>query len=305
MAQNMNLNALLHFHVIAKHRSLSLAAKDLHLSAPAVTHSLSNLETSLGEVLCLRNRSGFQLTSAGLSLFQTTQRIFEELEGFSLSRQDEARFDGILGLGLLDHFENELFKSALRKVVTKFPRLKLNVQSYDSDTINQKLIEGEISIGLGIFGKRSPRLNYVNIGTEVLGYYISDQHPLWKRKKVGKDDLFGQKTTWLDNQNRKLSDLEINIFVENRKYKMEIAGFSNNLSGALHILLSGHTVVPLPENYGSFIEKVYPVKRIAVTTKPIVLDQMIAYDPARVSSPATRFLLHEIVKKSDALESSQ
>ncbi len=293
--QNINLNALLHFHTIAKHRSLSLAAKDLYLSAPAMTHSLNNLEAALEEKLCLRSRSAFQLTTSGARLYQTTQKIFLELEGFAQSQSDENQFSGILSIGILDHFQNEKFELALRKVVQKFPSLKLNLQSYDSDTINRLLLEGEISIGLGIFSQRSARLKYQKIGQEVLRYYISDKHPLWKKKKIYKEDLFGQKTTWLDNQNRKLSDLEFNIFAENLKYKMQFFAFSNNLSGALQILLSGHAIVPLPENYGSSIEKQYPVRRIEVTSKHKSLDQMIVYSPSGTFSPASKLLVDELL----------
>ena len=117
-----------------------------------------------------------------------------------------------------------------------------------------------------------------------------------KKKKIQKEDLFGQKTTWLDNQNRKLSDLEINIFVDNLKYKMQFYAFSNNLSGALQILLSGHAIVPLPQNYGISIAKQYPVKKIDVTTKHKTLDQVIAYNPSTVSSPASKLLIDEILR---------
>ena len=292
--QDINLNALLHFHVIAKHQSLSLAAEELHLSAPAVTHSLNNLEGSLGGALCIRTRALFQLTQEGTKLYQLTQSIFKELEAFTTRYADDTQFDGTLNIGVLDHFENSKLQIALEKVVKAFPLLKLNIQSYDSNTINRLLLEGELELGFGIFSQRSPRLKYVKIGDETLRYYISNKHPLWKKKKVQKEDLFGQKTTWLDNQNRKRSDLENNIFVENLKYKMKFFAFSNNLSGALQILLSGHAIVPLPENYGVTIEKTHPVKKIEVETRRRILDQIMAYHPSMTNSPATRMLINEI-----------
>jgi len=291
--QDINLNALLHFHVIAKHRSLSQAAKELHLSAPAVTHSLNNLEGVLGGALCIRTRATFQLTQDGTKLFQLTQTIFKELEAFTTSYEDETQFDGTLNIGVLDHFENLRLQAALEKVVKAFPLLKLNIQSYDSETINKLLLEGEIELGFGVFSQRSPRLKYAKIGEENLRYYISNKHPLWKKKKVQKEDLFGQKTTWLDNQNRKRSDLENNIFVENLKYKMKFFAFSNNLSGALQILLSGHAIVPLPENYGATLEKLHPVKKIEVETKNRILDQIIVYHPSMTSSVAVKMLIGE------------
>ena len=292
--QDLNLNSLLHFHAVAKHRSLSRAAKELHLSAPAVTHSLNNLEAALKATLCIRNRSEFSLTPTGLNLYQTTQKIFQEIEGFTTRQEDTEQFSGTLSIGILDHFENALFESALSKVVKTFPNLKLNIQSYDSDTINRLLTEKEIDIGLGVFSNQSPRIKYHKVGEEKLYYYISKNHPLWPKKKIMKDDLIGQKVTWLDNHNRKKSDLELDIFVENLKYKMQFYGFSNNLSGALQILLSGHTVVPLPETYGRSLEKQYQIRKLDIESKGRVLNQMLAYNPSASLSYIAKVLIEKM-----------
>jgi LysR family transcriptional regulator, low CO2-responsive transcriptional regulator len=289
--QDINLNTLLHYHMIAKHRSLRQAAHELHLSAPAITHSLNNLEQSLNEVLCIRNRSEFALTAAGLSLYKTTQKIFAELEEFTSRQTDPLKFTGILSVGLLDHFKNHSFQIALEKVVKKFPDLKLNVQSYDSDTINQLLIEKEIDIGVGIFNHHSPRIKYSKIGEEKLSYYISKNHPLYSKKKISKEDLQGQKVTWLDNQKRKKSDLELNIFIENLRYKMQFFGFTNNLSGALQILLSGHSIVPLPELYGRSLETQHQARKLDVETKGKTLNEMLAFNPTAQHSPAAKMLI--------------
>ncbi|MBC7465152.1 MAG: hypothetical protein H7256_04110, partial [Bdellovibrio sp.] len=153
-------------------------------------------------------------------------------------------------------------------------------------------VEKEIDIGLGVFSNHSPRIKYTKIGEEKLCYYISKNHPLWTKKILTKDELTGQKVTWLDNHNRKKTDLKLDIFVENLKYKMQFFGFSNNLSGALQILLSGHTVVPLPELYGKSLEKNYPVKKLAFEVKPRVLEQMIASNPSAQLNPCTKFLIN-------------
>lgn len=280
-----NLNALFHFHVIAKHRSLRLAAQELHLSAPAVTHSLRGLEESLQQTLCVRTRAGFSLTPAGLELYQSTQKIFSELNSVSSRLQNEEQMTSTLNIGTLDNFENIDFESALTRVCKKYPQLRINLQSYDSETINRLLLEHELDLGFGVFSHRSSRLKYIKVGEEKLVYYISDKHPLWKKKKLTVDDLNQQKVTWLDNRNRRKSDLELNIFVENLKYKMQFYGFTNNLTGALQILLSGHTVVPLPETFGRPLEKRYPIRSLQIQTKGKVLDQMMVFLPNQPRSP--------------------
>lgn len=288
-----NLNALMHFHAIAKHRSLSLAAQELHLSAPAVTHSLRGLEESLSQTLCLRTRSGFSLTPAGLELYQSTQKIFAELNSLSSKLQSEEQMSGIFSIGILDNFENTEFELALTKVCKKFPQLRLNLQSFDSETINRLLNDHEIDLGFGVFSNRSSRLKYVKIGEEKLKYYISEKHPLWKKKKISLNDLSQQKVTWLDNRNRKKSDLELNIFVENLKYKMQVYGFTNNLAGALQILLSGHTIVPLPEIYGRPLEKRYSIRPLQIQTKGKTLDQLMAFHPSSSESPFVKEFINQ------------
>jgi DNA-binding transcriptional LysR family regulator len=289
---NLNFNSLVHFHYIAKNRSLSLAAKELHLSAPAITHSLNNLEQSLKEKLCSRSRAGFQLTNAGLRLYESTQKIIAEMQSFSTSQEDEKQFSGTLSIGVLDNFQNESFDQALCKISEMFPNLKLSIQSYDSDTMNNLIVEKELDLGFGTFSNRSPRLKYIKIGEENLRYYISNRHPLWKKKMITKDDLLGQKTTWLDNRNRTKSDLSLNIFVENLKYKMQFFGFSNNLNAAVQILMSGHTIVPLPENYGDVLCKTHSVRKIEMASKTKTIDEVIVFNPSNVGSPAVK----EIIK---------
>lgn len=282
---NINLNALIHFHHIAKNRSLRLAAEELNLSAPAVTHSLNNLEESLKQKLCTRNRSGFQLTAAGIRLFESTQKIVAELHLYSISQEDEKEFSGIVSIGVLDNFENRKMQAALHKASEKFPKMKLSLQSYDSETINKLILDKELDMGFGTFSNRSPRLKYIKIGEEGLKYYISDKHRLWKKRTIVKEDLVGQKTTWLDNRNRTKSDLELNIFSENLKYKMQFYGFSNNLSAAVQILISGHAVVPLPESYGDALCKNHSIRKIEIQSKVKILDESIVFNQADKNNP--------------------
>lgn len=290
----INLNTLIHFHAIAKNRSLSAAAKELNLSAPAITHSLNNLEDSLKEKLCVRNRSGFQLTPAGLRLYKSTQKIIDELDSFSLEQTDPKDFSGLICLGVLDHFDNKRVEKALHEVCIHFPQIKLSIQSYDSDTINKLLLEKELDIGFGSFSNRSPRLKYIKIDEDQLRYYISKNHPFWKKKVITKEDLVGQKTTWLDNRNRNKSDLEINIFSVNLKYKMKFYAFSNNLSAAVQILQSGHAIVPLPETFGDRLCKSYSVRKIEVETKAKVIDEFMAYNPSSIMHLPTLELIKRL-----------
>src|SRR5262245_31051418 len=82
----MNLNQLEHFLRVAELGSINRAAKELGLSQPAVSRSLSQLEHDLGQQLVVRSRTGITITEAGsilasrgLALLSEAGAIREEL----------------------------------------------------------------------------------------------------------------------------------------------------------------------------------------------------------------------------------
>ena len=64
------LAALQAFEAIARRKSFSLAASELHLTASAVSHQVAKLEGLLGLRLFERSARGVELTPAGLNYLQ-------------------------------------------------------------------------------------------------------------------------------------------------------------------------------------------------------------------------------------------
>lgn len=72
----MNLHALKIFIIVAKHKSITLAANELLLSQPAVTIQIRNLEKDLNLKLIEGRGRGIQLTTAGEFLYEQGLRLF-------------------------------------------------------------------------------------------------------------------------------------------------------------------------------------------------------------------------------------
>lgn len=75
-----HLNALLAIH---RHGSISAAAEAAHLSQPAITQSLNNIEGSLGVKLFERSAQGVEATVAGRIFLRRLERALHYLQGFS------------------------------------------------------------------------------------------------------------------------------------------------------------------------------------------------------------------------------
>src|ERR1700730_8012860 len=63
------------FVAVAESRSVSRAARELHLTQPAVTRRVQRLESSLGVSLCDRRRRPLALTEAGQAVLERCRRV--------------------------------------------------------------------------------------------------------------------------------------------------------------------------------------------------------------------------------------
>jgi LysR family glycine cleavage system transcriptional activator len=78
--RDIPLRPLLTFEVVARHRSFRDAARELHVSAGAVSRQMRQLEEFLGKPLFVRLQSGVEMTSFGCTLLPNVQHAVRELE---------------------------------------------------------------------------------------------------------------------------------------------------------------------------------------------------------------------------------
>ena len=79
MTQPLDTRQLRAFATLARRGSFTLAAKELHLSQSAVSHSMKSLEVDLGCRLFDRMSKRVSLTQAGEQLLQHADRILQEM----------------------------------------------------------------------------------------------------------------------------------------------------------------------------------------------------------------------------------
>jgi LysR family nitrogen assimilation transcriptional regulator len=74
----VNLRALRYFVAIADAGSVSAAAPVVSIAQPALSRQLRELESALGTRLLLRSSRGVRLTPAGITFYESAQRILAE-----------------------------------------------------------------------------------------------------------------------------------------------------------------------------------------------------------------------------------
>src|SRR5690554_1241551 len=73
------LNALKAFEASARLQSITLAAKELHVTHGAVSRQVKQLEEHLGITLLSKHGRGIKLTDAGMRLYQSSHEAFSQI----------------------------------------------------------------------------------------------------------------------------------------------------------------------------------------------------------------------------------
>ena len=84
----MDLIKLKYFYTTAKLENMSLAAKELLISQPALSKAITNLEAELEMDLFFRNGKRISLNENGRFLFKRAERIFSEVSNLEHSLEE-------------------------------------------------------------------------------------------------------------------------------------------------------------------------------------------------------------------------
>ena len=289
---------LRHFHAIAQNRNLRRAAEQLHLSPPAITHALNQLEETLNTTLCVRSRSTFELTADGLELFEATKQIFAEVIKFSARITGTKETGGHLFIGVIDGFENSKYRKALKEITHRFPGAYLSIVVLPAEEIIRRILQGDLDIGFGIFWDKSERITFIKIGQERLAYYISDKHVLFKQKTITKDTVKGMKSVWIDNESKTKSSIEQEIYKPRESYRLQIRAFTNNIGEGIKLLKTGKYIVPLPDNTFSPNDKEF--RKLEISRGPKVIDEYACYNPSTRGTQIRNLVIEQMHLKNDS-----
>lgn len=178
------------FHTVARLLSFTKAAETLHMTQPAVTFQVRQLEEHFNTRLFDRTHNRISLTEAGKRVYEYSDRIFElytEME--NAVREMTGDVSGVLMIGASTTIAEYMLPALLGDFKKKYPDVNVQLKVSNSDGIVH-MVENNV-IDLGVV--ESPVMNK-NLVVEVcrmdqLVAVVSPQHPLSSREKVGIDEL--------------------------------------------------------------------------------------------------------------------
>lgn len=148
---NYNYDAIKYFISIAKHGSLSKAAKSLGLSQSALSQSMKNLEQTLGVVLFNRNTRGIILTEEGKVLFEKSLIGDKAFKNAIVETKKLATFDNVKAFKISASRASLQYcvLNNFKQIVNKFPTTNFEFKEYVHEyAVVEKLQNNEFDLAI-------------------------------------------------------------------------------------------------------------------------------------------------------------
>lgn len=137
------------FYTAAYHASLTVAAKELSISQPAVSQTIKLLEEELGAKLFTRVSRGIRLTPEGELLYPFAEQAVKSVEQGERKLQEMLNLDlGEVRIGASDMTLRFYLLPYLEIFHESYPAIKVNVTNAPTPATLELLSKGEIDFGV-------------------------------------------------------------------------------------------------------------------------------------------------------------
>ncbi|EBV0849638.1 pca operon transcription factor PcaQ [Salmonella enterica subsp. enterica serovar Fulica] len=180
-SQRIRLRHLHTFVAVAQQGTLGRAAETLHLSQPALSKTLNELEQLTGTRLFERGRLGAQLTVPGEQFLTHAVKVLDALNtaGQALNRKEDASAD-VVRVGALPTAALGILPAAIGRFHQQQKSTSLQVATMNNTMLLAGLKSGEIDLGIGRMSdpELMGGLNYELLFLESLKLVVRPGHPL-------------------------------------------------------------------------------------------------------------------------------
>lgn len=187
----MEIRLIKYFLAVAETGSITKASNILHVSQPAISRQMQDLEYELGKQLFIRGKTNISLTNAGILFKKRAEEIIDIINKTEQEFKDiDKQMAGDIYIGSGESHSISSIVKIMKNIQNKFPDIKYHIQSGDSADIIEKLDKGILDFGLLIQPVDISRYNYLTLKEkDKWGLLMLKTNPLSKKEYIYLNDL--------------------------------------------------------------------------------------------------------------------
>jgi LysR family carnitine catabolism transcriptional activator len=190
MQMNVSTRQLRAFVLLAAQRNFTRAAAAMHLSQPAFSALIRQLEDALGLRLFDRSTRSVELTTEGREFELSARRVLDEFDGALAGVRDQAaRRRGRVSIALLPSLAAGWLPPVLAEFRSAYPGIELQVADVLSEPCIELVRSGQADFALAATRAETPELRAEPFCSDDFHLVCPTRHPLAKLAEVRPKDV--------------------------------------------------------------------------------------------------------------------
>lgn len=142
---NFDFNKYRAFYAVSETKSFSRAAELLHISQPAISYSVKELEEQLGVKLFIREKNHLRLTDSGEKLMHYVQKAFNNIVMAERALvENDKELTGQVRIGIYSHISEFMLPPMIKEFTKKYPKTNFEVYCSSTPELKEKLKNKEL-----------------------------------------------------------------------------------------------------------------------------------------------------------------
>ena len=181
----VELRHLRYFAAVAAHGSFNRAAGAIHLTQPALSRQVKDLEDELGVRLLVRGKNAVTLTDAGELFYEDARDLLARADQAVQRVRGESRNE-VLRVGYAPSAAAGIMPGALEKFQAAAPRVRIELADLSSREMNEQARDGRLDLLITPDAGLSdvPGFQWTELRRISPVLVMPESHPLAKLKKI-------------------------------------------------------------------------------------------------------------------------
>lgn len=182
---NISSKQLQAFLAVAQLQSFTLASEQLHMTQPALSHQIRQLEDILRVKLFERTTRQVHLSQAGKTFLPVAERVISRLlsgvsdmQAMADGRAGRVIFAALLTVGA------SLVPEAMAVFAERYPQIAMEYVEESDEPIYLQVLNGDIDFGIGARPLHIDEVEFTPIYQDYLHFVCSPRHRLANRSEV-------------------------------------------------------------------------------------------------------------------------
>ncbi len=181
----MELRHLRYFAAVAAHGSFSRAAENLHLTQPALSRQVKDLEDELGVPLFVRGKNSVTLTAAGELFYDEARDLLAQADQAIQRVRGEVHGE-VLRVGYAPSLTAGIMPRAIERFKKMAPQVRVELFDLSPLEMSEKAAAGSLDLVLTAAGTESanPDFQWSELRRLATVIVMAERHPLSRLKRI-------------------------------------------------------------------------------------------------------------------------